>query len=330
MMLGLALALDLTAGEPPESLHPVCWMGRAVTLAERLVDAAGQGRAVRLAAGTVTAVALPAGVFFASRWFLRLTPARLAGPAEAVLLYTAIAARSLADAAGGVETGLADGLQCGRERVSHLVGRDTAGLDEPGVVRAAVESVAENANDGVVAPLFYGIVGGAPLALAFKMINTLDSMIGYRSERYRDFGRVAARLDDLAGFIPARITALAAAAASPLVGAGPRAAVSAWRRDAAGHSSPNAGVCESAFAGALGVRLGGVSSYGGRQVKLASMGSGLREPRREDIGRAVSLMYATAATAMVVSTAARWLAGHGRRGMDAPGRNLKKGCPIIY
>ncbi|MHB0866483.1 MAG: adenosylcobinamide-phosphate synthase CbiB [Thermoleophilia bacterium] len=311
--LALALALDLTMGEPPEGLHPVCWMGRAVTLAERVTAVAGPDRAARRAAGTVTAVALPTGVFLASRWFLRQAPVPLAVPMEAVLLYTAIAVRSLADAAGGVESGLADSLSCGRERVGHMVGRDTAGLDEPGVVRAAVESVAENTNDAVVAPLFWGIVGGAPLALTYKMINTLDSMIGYRNERYRDFGWAAAQLDDAAGFIPARITALAVAAAGPLVGTGSVTALSAWRRDAAAHASPNAGVCESAFAGALGVRLGGVSSYGGRQVELAPMGSGFRPPRREDIGRSVGLMYATAAIATVVIPVVRWLAGHGRR-----------------
>ncbi|MHB1390059.1 MAG: adenosylcobinamide-phosphate synthase CbiB [Thermoleophilia bacterium] len=319
--LALALALDLSLGEPPEALHPVCWMGRAVTLAERVAAGAGTDRTARRAAGAVTAVALPAGVFFASRWLLGQTPAPLTGALEAVLLYTAIAARSLGDAAAGVESGLADGLESGRERVSHMVGRDTAGLDEAGVVRAAVESVAENANDGVVAPLFWAVIGGAPLALAYRMVNTLDSMIGYRNERYRDLGWAAARLDDAAGYIPARITALAVAAAGPLVGTGSRAALSAWRRDGTGHASPNAGVCESAFAGALGVRLGGVSSYGGRQVELAPMGSGFRPPRREDIGRAVSLMYATVATATVVSAAVRGLAGHGWRGRAASVNN---------
>ena len=311
--MALALALDLAAAEPPQSLHPVCWMGKAVKLAERAGMATRNPVARRLA-GVAAAGGLPAVVFFTTRAVLRRSPPRLAGLTEAVLLYTAIAVRSLGEASRDVGEGLESGLDEGRRRVSHMVGRDTGGLDERGIVRAAVESVAENTNDGVVAPMFYGFIGGAPLALAYKMINTLDSMIGYKNEHYREFGWAAARLDDLAGYVPARLTALAAAAASPLMGADPRGALSVWRRDAAGHESPNAGVCESAFAGALGVCLGGACHYQGRRVELPSMGGGLRTPERSDLGRAAGLMYGAAVIAAVSGAFARWTLAGGRGG----------------
>lgn len=324
--IGLAFALDMAAEELPEGLHPVCWMGKAVTLAERaadgLADMAGPdgSRAARRLAGVVTAVGLPACTYLVSRGALKVAPPRFRGAAEVALLSTALACRSLGAAARGVETGLAGGLEEGRKHVSHMVGRDTAGLDEPGVVRAAVESLAENANDGVVAPIFYAFLGGAPLALAYKMVNTLDSMIGYGNERYRDFGWAAARLDDLAGFVPARITALAVAAASPLMSGDTLGALLAWRRDARGHKSPNAGVCESAFAGSLGVQLGGKISYGGEPVVLPRMGAGNRAPERGDIGRAVSLMYGTAVAALAAGAAASRVFRKTRRGSNEAGR----------
>jgi len=320
-MASLALALDLAAGEPPEILHPVCWMGKAVALTEkvarRAARAGGGGPQAMKLAGAVTAVTLTSGVYLGSRAVLKFLPGRWRGFSEAVLLYTALAAHSLGRTASGVDAGLAQGVAQGRDAVSHMVGRDTTGLDEDGIARAAVESVAENANDGVVAPLFYGFIGGAPLALAYKMVNTLDSMVGYRDERYRDFGWAAARLDDLAGFIPARLTALAAVMASPALGADPRGAVKVWLSESGGHASPNAGVCEGAFAGALGVQLGGVNSYGGTVEPRATLGTGLRPAGRGDIRRAVGLMYGAVAVAAAGGTAVSWalrrLTGGGRR-----------------
>lgn len=307
---GLALALDMAAGEPPESVHPVCWMGKAVSLSEsaarRAAGVAGGGPAALRLAGAMTAATLPVAVYLTARAMLGLVPGKWRGLASAGLLYTTLAARSLGSTARGVDAGLAAGVETGREAVSQMVGRDTAVLDEKGVARAAVESVAENANDGVVAPMFYGFIGGAPLALAYKMVNTLDSMIGYRDARYRDFGWAAARLDDLAGYLPARLTALAAAVASPAVGGDPRGALSVWRRESGGHRSPNAGVCEGAFAGALGVQLGGVNSYGGAVQATATLGMGLKHPGRDDIGRAVSLMYGSAVVAAAAGTCASW------------------------
>lgn len=291
----LAFAVDAAAGEPPQALHPVRWMGMAVAVVDRAAPRGAAGPTAEKLAGVVTALALPAGVYMASRALVRTLPRPLAGAAEVALLWVSLAGRSLYEGGLSVQEGLDEGIGPGREAVSQLVGRDTGSLDEAGVVRAAVESVAENTNDGVVAPLFYGFLGGAPLVLAYKMINTLDSMIGYKNRRHGDFGWAAARVDDAAGYLPARLTALAVAVASPLAGGNAAPAWDVWRREAAAHESPNAGVCEAAFAGALGVRLGGANVYGGRRKETALLGRDFAPPVRGDIGRAARLMYAAAA-----------------------------------
>jgi adenosylcobinamide-phosphate synthase len=296
-----AFALDRLLSEPPERWHPVCWMGRAVAAAEGVALAGSDNRRRQRIKGIAAAAALPLGTWWLSRQLLKCLPHPWGTVTETVVMATALAGRSLYVGAREVETALDESVAAGRSRVARLVGRDTAGLDEAAVVRAAVESVAENANDGVVAPIFYAWVGGAPLALAYKMVNTLDSMIGYRHGRYRDFGWAAARLDDVAGFVPARLTAAAAVITAPLAGGSPGGAVGVWRRDASGHASPNAGVCEASFAGALGVRLGGRNYYRGRPVEGHVMGAEHGPPGRDDIGRAAVLMYAAASLVAVTA-----------------------------
>lgn len=308
-----AFALDAAAGELPERYHPVRWMGLAVERSESLLRPYLRGEAAERAAGTVVAVALPAGVWLAARALIKAVPRPLAAALEVFMLFNALAARSLADSATAVADALDSGLDDGRAAVGRIVGRDTAGLDESAVVRAAVESVAENTNDGVVAPLFYGFIGGGPLALAYKAVNTLDSMIGYRDSRYRDFGQAAARIDDAAGYIPARLTGLAVVAAARLKGADAAGAWRTWRRDASGHASPNAGVCESVFAGALGVQLGGPGSYGGEIREAPVIGAGNRPSQRGDIRAATSLMYGASALVLAAAAAVR-LAGRRRQG----------------
>ena len=192
---GLALAFD-AAGEPPNAVHPVCWMGNVISGFDLVARALARSPEHRRKAGAVMAFGLPLSVFAAAQVALLAIPRRLRFLGEAGMLAASVALQSLASAATKVDDALESGVEEGRGAVAHMVGRDTAQLDEEGVVRAAVESVAENCNDGVIAPLFYGLVGGAPLALSYKMINTLDSMIGYRDERYLDFGWAAARLDD--------------------------------------------------------------------------------------------------------------------------------------
>jgi adenosylcobinamide-phosphate synthase len=301
--LCLAFMLDIALGEPPERWHPVCWMGKAVAAAERPLSNIEGAATLKRCAGTVTAILLPAGSFLVARGITNRLPRPLGFAVEVSGLWTALATRALYDGAVSVERGLALGVVDGRQQVARMVGRDTDGLDEAGIARAAIESVAENANDGVIAPLLYAAVGGAPLALAYKMVNTLDSMVGYRDERFRDFGWASARLDDVAGFIPARITAGAVVVSSLAMGANPVRARQVWRKDAGGHDSPNAGVCEGAFAGALGVQLGGSDDFGGVRRERAVIGAELDDARTGDIVRAARLMVAAAVTVLAAVVA---------------------------
>ncbi len=280
-----ALALDALVGEPPEPIHPTVWMGRAISAFERRAVGLKSSHARRLA-GIVLAAAFPALVYLAARTFLGLTPRPLRPALGAALLSTTLSMRGLAVAAGAVERGLRAGdLERARMEVGEMVGRDTERLAASEVARAAVESVAENASDGVVAPMLYGLLLGAPGALAYKTINTLDSMVGYRRGPYEELGWASARLDDLANLVPARATALAVAAVS---GRSTRTLVTAQRYGPL-TSSPNAGWTEAAFAGALGLRLGGSNAYGGVIREGPVLGCG-RSPRPEDIRRAVGLM----------------------------------------
>jgi len=280
-----ALLLDALLGEPPAGLHPVVWMGRAILLAERRVLARKSPRA-RLLSGAALALALPALSFAVAGAAIRQTPNPLRWPLEVLLLSSALSMRGLARAAAAVGRELERGdLEVARVRVGEFVGRDTEALSEGEAARAAVESVAENTSDGVVAPMLYGLLFGAPGAFTYKAINTLDSMVGHREAPYTEFGRASARLDDLANLVPARLTALLAAAVSGR----PAATLSSARRYGPLTSSPNAGWTEAAFADALGLRLGGTNYYGGVIRKGPTLGDG-RTPVPQDIRRAVTLM----------------------------------------
>lgn len=288
VQVAAALLLDALAGEPPERAHPVVWMGRAISAFEKKALALEDPNA-RLAAGAVLALSIPTAVFLATRTALSLAPRASRWPLEVALISTTLSMRGLAVAALAVEHELEKGnLESARARVGEFVGRDTNELSRSEVARAAVESVAENASDGVVAPMLYGVLLGAPGALAYKAVNTLDSMLGYPEPPYTQLGRTSARLDDLANFLPARITVLAVTAI-----AGPKAARTAYRYGPL-TSSPNAGWAEAAFAGALGLRLGGANTYGGVIRPGAVLGIG-QPPEARDIGRAVALMRRTCA-----------------------------------
>jgi adenosylcobinamide-phosphate synthase len=283
--VAVALILDALVGEPPESLHPTVWMGRVISaFEERAVEL--KGRFTRLLAGIVLAAALPTGVYLSVRRVLALAPRPLRRVLGAALISTSLSMRGLAAAAGVVERELRRGdLERARARVGEMVGRDTERLSETEVARAAVESVAENASDGVVAPMLYGLLFGAPGALTYKTINTLDSMVGYRTGPYRELGWASARLDDLANLLPARATVLAAGIVAGRPG---RTLGAAWRYGPL-TASPNAGWAEAAFAGVLGLRLGGANVYGGVIRDAPILGDG-RSPEPEDIRRAVRVM----------------------------------------
>lgn len=272
-VLPAAFILDLAVGDPVWLPHPVRWMGRAITGFEHPFRNLPVGLTV---SGILFAITLIAGTWASA--FLLVSMAKTLHPAlgsgiEIILIYFCISARCLEKYAMEVYQSLMHKkLPEAREKVSRIVGRDVAHLNERDVAQAAVESVAENLVDGVISPLFYAAIGGAPLALAYKMVNTLDSMVGYKNDRYRRFGKAAARIDDIANFIPARLSVLVISAAAFLLPGNGRRALSTGLKEGPRHTSPNSGYSEASFAGALGVKLGGTHHYGGKLVPKPHIG----------------------------------------------------------
>ena len=293
-----ALVADAFLGEPPVTVHPTVLMGRTISAFERRFLEPRATHRPRLA-GLFLAISLPTLAFALARAALLLVPSRNRWMLEVALLWTTLSMRGLGDGALAVQGCLEKGdLASARTRVGEIVGRDTDGLSGREVARAAVESVAENASDGVVAPMLYGLAFGAPGALAYKAINTLDSMVGYPNPPYTEFGRASARLDDVANLVPARLTAFVAA----LVSGGFRHAWKIARLHGPLTRSPNAGWAEAAFAAALGVSLGGTNSYGGVVRESPTLGVG-RPPGPADIRRAVALMRRVCALIALVPIA---------------------------
>jgi len=313
-VLVLACVLDAAIGDPRWLPHPVRVMGLAVTWYERWMRRIVSHRAGELTAGLALAMGLPA-VSYGSAWLVIDLSSRLhevvGQGVEIVLAFTTLAARDLADHARAVQHALEKGqLEEARQAVSHIVGRDTAQLSEPEVVRATVETIAESTADGVVAPLCFLILGGPPLALAYKAINTLDSMIGHREPSYRHFGWASARLDDLANWVPARVTALLIVGTAALVFRDTAVAARACRtlrRDGAKHPSPNSGRPEAAMAGALGVRLGGTNVYDGVAIERPALGDALRPLRPSCIRDALGVMWAVFVLAALLAAGLLWL-----------------------
>jgi adenosylcobinamide-phosphate synthase len=272
--------------------HPVTWIGRLIALLDRRLNRETAVPTARRRAGVIAILVLLAIVgaiaLVAQDALLRLPFGILvAGLVASTLVAQRSLHRHVADVASALENG---GVAAGRAAVAHIVGRDTAALDAAGIARAAIESLAENFSDAIVAPVFWMVIGGLPGAALYKAINTADSMIGHRTPRYAAFGFAAARLDDLVNLPASRLAALlfiAAAALSKDASAG--AAWRTMRRDAARHRSPNAGYPEAAVAGALGLSLAGLRAYGGVQVDDAAMGDGRREADAADIRRALAL-----------------------------------------
>jgi adenosylcobinamide-phosphate synthase len=290
LMMLAGMALDLAFGWPDRLFaaigHPVTWLGRAISALERRLNSGPRRR--RLIAGALT-VAVILTLAAAPPWAVQsLLPDTLAGSLlGAILAWPLIALRAMHDHVAAVARPLARGnLAAARQAVAMIVGRDPRHLDPAGVARAATESLAENSSDGIVAPLFWGAVAGLPGIAAYKAINTLDSMIGHRNPRYEAFGKVAARLDDLANLIPARLTGGVFALAS---GRHLRHCLHVMRHDAPRHRSPNAGWPEGAMAAALGVRLSGPRIYGDRIAEEPWLNAGAPDPGPEDLGRALAL-----------------------------------------
>lgn len=296
----IALFLDLLLGDPRWLPHPVKLMGRLAHVVEpharRMISAPR-------VAGISTALAVIALSGLSAWGFVRL--ANLVHPwgADAVsilIIYTCLAARDLSRHSTAVLRALeTEDLESAKKRVSLIVGRDTQDMREEDVVRAAVESVAENTSDGVIAPLFYAFLFGAVGAVVYKAVNTLDSTFGYKNERYIDFGWFSAKIDDVANYIPARLSAWFIATAAFFLGMNPRASVRILRRDGRRHASPNSGLPEAAMAGALGIQLGGSVQREGILDPMPCIGDAVNRIERGYIRKANNVM--SAATAIAVA-----------------------------
>jgi adenosylcobinamide-phosphate synthase len=315
-VLLLAVILDLLIGDPRVDYHPVALIGKLISAWERLLYRPAAALPTKRLAGAllVLGTVLPVWllVYFCLNWLRRLSLsagqpqwwAYIYLVAGVLCLWATISIRSLDRAAREIFDLLRRGdLAEARRRLGFIVGRDTERLAPAEIARATVETVAENISDGVIAPLFYFLLGGPALACAYRAINTLDSMVGYRNERYRDFGMVAARLDDLANVIPARLTVLLLVGGALLAGLDWRQAWKLSWRDGSKHPSPNSGYPEAAVAGALGVQLGGLNYYQGVPSQRALMGDPQEPLAPEHIQAAIRMLYGAVAIFLVIAAA---------------------------
>ena len=312
MALAIGFALDLVVGDPHWLPHPIRLIGRLISGLERILRrvfpatpkgerAAGVVLVVLVCTiSTACAIALLVLCGMASPW--------LALAVESIMCYQMLATKALKDESMKVYDALAAGdLAAARSAVSMIVGRDVERLDAAGVTRAAVETVAENASDGVVAPLLFMAVGGAPLGVFYKAVNTMDSMVGYRNEKYRYFGTAAARFDDVLNFVPARLSGVLMVCAASIARLDAKGAWRIFLRDRRKHASPNSAHTEAACAGALDVALAGDAWYFGRLVEKPTIGDALRPVEAADIVRANRLLYATASLSLVLCLALGWV-----------------------
>lgn len=310
----LGFLLDLAWGDPAWMPHPVVIMGRCITaLEKRLRKKNPDTPKGLLHAGRLLAAALPLGTLAVSGAVCTLAAALhpvLGLAVQTLWCWQALAAKGLYTESTAVQRCLeADDLPGAQKAVGRIVGRDTDRLDRAGVTRAAVETVAENFSDGVIAPLFYMALGGAPLALVYKSINTMDSMVGYKNDRYLYFGRAAAHLDDAVNWLPSRMAALLWIAAAGLCGQRMKDAWRIWRRDRRCHASPNSAQTESACAGALGVQLAGPAWYFGQYYPKPTIGDARRSIEPRDIARANRVLLTGSVLALGLVLAARRLLG---------------------
>jgi adenosylcobinamide-phosphate synthase len=308
--IAAACLLDWIAGDPEWFPHPVRWMGRYTQLAESLLRRPGQSARSELMAGAALTAGLVGASYLGTAKAIEIAYriGTVTGVATEILLgWTCIASRNLVDESLAVVRALEqEDLVLARQRLSRIVGRDTQSLSETEIHRAVIETLAESACDGIVAPLVYMTIGGAPMAMAYKAVNTLDSMIGHADERYFYFGKVAARLDDVANYLPSRLTALALATAAGMgSGTSATSALRIWRRDGGKHKSPNAGQPESAMAGALQVRLGGENTYAGECIATPLLGAEFERPARRHAKRALRLAATISLFSAVVAVLAR-------------------------
>ncbi|MDR0313726.1 MAG: adenosylcobinamide-phosphate synthase CbiB [Treponema sp.] len=303
-----AFTLDCIIGDPQNPFHPMRLIGKGINLGIGAYRKASiRNPVVQFIAGLILSliiiflsyvvIKLLTWGFYRINYFIGMA-------VEAVICYFLIAAKALKDESMKVYSSLTAGdIEAARKNLSFIVGRDTQNLNQPSIVKAAVETVAENLSDGVIAPLIFILIGGAPLGMAYKAINTLDSMIGYRNDEFEYFGKFAARLDDIVNFIPSRISALLMLLGSVFNGMDTKMAFRIYIRDRYKHKSPNSAQTESVCAGALGLCLGGDNYYHGVLVHKPGIGDGIYEPEPKHIIAANRLMYSAAFCAVVLLAA---------------------------
>ena len=295
-------ALDLLFGDPYHFPHIVRWMGSLIAALDQRLPRSVTGGAVLLLIVGITCTGIPFAVLFLCSQYLPI----LGYVVDSFLCWQLLAEKSLKTESMKVYHSLREGnVQAARKNLSMIVGRDTAALDADGITRATVETIAENTSDGVTAPLLYIMLGGAWLGCLYKAVNTMDSMVGYKNDRYLIFGRIAAKTDDLLNYIPSRLTALLMIAAAFLLRFNGKSAFRVWRRDKRKHASPNSAQTEAVCAGALGIRLAGPASYHGKTLDKPFIGDNTRCVEPKDIKRANQLMHATAVLTLILAMIVR-------------------------
>ena len=313
MLTTLAVArgfvLDAIFGAPAGAWHPVCAIGALISKTEkllrRLFPQTPRGEKIAGVVLWCIVCAVSYAVPFAILFLLRAANPWLAFAAETLFCYQIFARKCLVQAGEKVYTALSQSLAEGRKAISYYVGRDTGSLTEEGVIKAAVETIAENTTDGVIAPMFFMLIGGAPLAFLYKAVNTLDSMVGYHNEKYEHFGCFSARVDDVFNFIPARIAAVCMIAGAGMLKFDSRNARRIFKRDRFCHKSPNSAQTEAVCAGALHIQLGGSAQYFGQYVHKPTIGDDDRAIVKTDIGRAADLMTTASVFALLLGLTIR-------------------------
>ena len=294
----IAYVLDLIFGDPQNVVHPVQVIGKIISAGEKVLlrkkykFLAGAVLNIFTVSITYTSMYLISKSVKISVFFMII---------EIYLMYTIFSINSLAREGNRVYRILKEGdIEKARKDLSYLVSRDTETMDEKMIIRSTMETISENTVDGIVAPMFYMFLGGMPLAMAYKAINTLDSMVGYKNEKYMDFGKFSAKVDDAANFIPARITGILIVLASMILGYDYKNSLKIFLRDRKNHSSPNSAHSEASVAGALGVQFGGKVSYFGKEIDKPTIGDKTKEFELEDIRKNIRIMYVTSFLSLVI------------------------------
>ena len=300
----IAYVLDLIFGDPQNIIHPVQIIGKVIDIGEKslLEKKYKSDRKYKFFAGmilNITVISLTYGITY----LIRRTSENsiILTVAEIYLMYTVFSINSLAREGNRVYNILKEGnIERARKDLSYLVSRDTGTMDEKMIIRSTMETISENTVDGIVAPMLYMFLGGLPLSMTYKAINTFDSMVGYKNEKYMDFGKFSARLDDVANFIPARVTGILIVISAMILGYDYKNSLKIFIRDRKNHSSPNSGHAEAGVAGALGVQFGGKVSYFGKEVDKPVIGDKIKDFELEDIKKNIKIMYVASFLSLIV------------------------------